>query len=459
VQLAERAAPAQPAGAARPHGERTSGVPKDKLQGKAWQCEYFVKIGGGSYKAALVSRARGFAETGVLGRPEAEELWRGATDGPGVTATERSTLQYILDTFAASDEAKAFLRGKLGLSEETKVSAAGKSKQKLDTVVAAEDLQAKRRRKQQRYHALFFRPGAGSESFASLLELLGGCSRSLDLAVYTLTDARLTAVLLQRHKAGVCVRVIADDRAGGAGSDLHALRQAGVQVRTDHSVLLMHHKFAVLDASVCVSGSLNWTTGALRRNRENAVVARCPHLAGTFGAEFSRLWAAFDQGVDPGLADTAAEQGAEGPLVLFFPDKEDRNFGRLVAEVLAAQTSLDVAMFTLTVTELKAAMKDARSRGIRVRVIADDHQGRVNGGGLHLRELRDAGVEVRTDGAGSMHHKFCIVDGVTVCNGSFNWTRQAEDGNNENVVIYKGETELARSFVSEFEQMWAEFGE
>jgi cardiolipin hydrolase len=27
-----------------------------------------------------------------------------------------------------------------------------------------------------------------------------------------------------------------------------------------------------------------------------------------------------------------------------------------------------------------------------------------------------------------MHHKFCVVDGETLLNGSFNWTRQAVVG-------------------------------
>lgn len=220
----------------------------------------------------------------------------------------------------------------------------------------------------------------------------------------------------------------------------------------------MHHKFAVVDGTTCVHGSLNWTTGALRNNRENIIFSKHKGLIAAFAAEFDRLWQAFAPKArrDISLAPDAVWN--EGILVLLFPDRSDYNFKLLVQQVQSVKLTLDVAMFTLTVSELIAAMKHAHKRGVRVRVIVDDRQAKFCHDGAHCKDLRAAGIEVRMDHSpANMHHKFCVIDGRTVCNGSFNWTRQAEDGNYENVVVYHEQVALARCFSKEFETLWAEF--
>ena len=55
-----------------------------------------------------------------------------------------------------------------------------------------------------------------------------------------------------------------------------------------------------------------------------------------------------------------------------------------------------------------------------------------------------------------MHHKFVIVDGKTLINGSFNWTRQAVFGNNENVLITSDDL-IVSKFKQEFNKLWDQF--
>lgn len=55
-----------------------------------------------------------------------------------------------------------------------------------------------------------------------------------------------------------------------------------------------------------------------------------------------------------------------------------------------------------------------------------------------------------------MHHKFAIVDGSLLVNGSFNWTRNAILGNNENVqLVY--DTNMVQTYKTEFEKLWRVF--
>ena len=55
-----------------------------------------------------------------------------------------------------------------------------------------------------------------------------------------------------------------------------------------------------------------------------------------------------------------------------------------------------------------------------------------------------------------MHHKTAIIDGEVVINGSFNWSRQACIGNQENAMIIRNK-EIANTFSAYFEKLWKQF--
>jgi mitochondrial cardiolipin hydrolase len=55
-----------------------------------------------------------------------------------------------------------------------------------------------------------------------------------------------------------------------------------------------------------------------------------------------------------------------------------------------------------------------------------------------------------------MHHKFCIIDGSKLLNGSLNWSVQGVTSNQENVMVT---TNLAfvKPFQARFDNMWSQF--
>jgi phosphatidylserine/phosphatidylglycerophosphate/cardiolipin synthase-like enzyme len=55
----------------------------------------------------------------------------------------------------------------------------------------------------------------------------------------------------------------------------------------------MHHKFAVLDHSVVITGSFNWTTQAVKCNQENIFFYENKELARRYTEEYNRLWDTF----------------------------------------------------------------------------------------------------------------------------------------------------------------------
>ncbi len=137
---------------------------------------------------------------------------------------------------------------------------------------------------------------------------------SIDVAVFTLTLDSLVDILIRKHKDGLRVRVITDNRqAKVRGADAERLKDTGVPLRTDRSFYAMHHKFAIIDSKTLVNGSFNWTAQATHGNQENVVIFRNHrHLAGEFLSEFQHLWDTFK----PWFHPTGDDQN------IFRPDKK-----------------------------------------------------------------------------------------------------------------------------------------
>jgi len=304
------------------------------------------------------------------------------------------------------------------------------------------------------YSPLFF---PGPESFEQLLSVLAESKKSLDVCVFMITEDHLAELLIAKHNAGVRVRVISDNAMETAftTSKISRLEKAGIEVRLDHSKFHMHHKFVVIDGHTCINGSFNWTRpSALGENKENALISRSSVLAPQFSARFENLWNAFAN--SKGVLNSTAGITSGDVKVLFFPDKNDDNFRVFIDALLSAKKTFDVCVFTLSVREAIEAMEDVHSRGVKVRVITDNQQ-QVHDR-AHVKQLEASGIEVRLDNSSrKVHHKFCVIDGTLVITGSFNWTRQAVDGNYEDCVLLHNRPKIGCMYSAEFQRLWGEY--
>lgn len=135
----------------------------------------------------------------------------------------------------------------------------------------------------------------------------------------------------------------------------------------------------------------------------------------------------------------------------------------IVSRLQAARRSADLCVFTITDDRISRAVLDAHARGVKVRVISDDDK--MNDPGSDIRKFLDAGITVKVDDVkgpavtgltGHMHHKFALLDGSRLLNGSYNWTRGAADVNYENLVDTT-DPKLVAAFAAEFERLWNKF--
>jgi phosphatidylserine/phosphatidylglycerophosphate/cardiolipin synthase-like enzyme len=58
----------------------------------------------------------------------------------------------------------------------------------------------------------------------------------------------------------------------------------------------MHHKFALLDNELVLTGSYNWTLASEEQNYENLLILRDPEHIKIYREEFEALWADGEDG-------------------------------------------------------------------------------------------------------------------------------------------------------------------
>jgi competence ComEA-like helix-hairpin-helix protein len=145
----------------------------------------------------------------------------------------------------------------------------------------------------------------------------------------------------------------------------------------------------------------------------------------------------------------------------------------------SAKYSVDLSIYDLEEMRVARALSRAKERGVRVRIVTDNHN-RTDAGLLDVEiweTLRNAGItsidddgdvylpngeildnDLINDGA-DMHNKFAIIDALSeeinddyVWTGSTNLTYTGAYNTNNTIVIK--DSEVAAVYLEEFEQMW-----
>lgn len=285
----------------------------------------------------------------------------------------------------------------------------------------------------------------------ALVQAIDTAQYSVDVAIYHLDLWSVRDALLRAHKRGVRVRVVTESNYI-LEPEIGALDLAGVPVLGDRREHLMHHKFIVIDELEVWSGSMNFTIRGAYRNNNNLLRIRSDRVAKNFTREFEEMFVE-DRFGALSLEDTPFPRLEINDAVIevfFSPD--DGVQSKLLEIIAHAERTIDFMAFTLTSDEIATALLARADAGVRVRGLLERSQAGAAGG--EFTRLDEAGIEILLDeNPGSMHHKVLIVDGDTLVTGSYNFTRSAEQQNDENVLVvfHRG---VAQKYLLEFERLF-----
>jgi phosphatidylserine/phosphatidylglycerophosphate/cardiolipin synthase-like enzyme len=255
---------------------------------------------------------------------------------------------------------------------------------------------------------------------------------------------------------------------------------------------LMHHKFMVVDRHQVIVTSANWTMSDVygdfghpesEGNQNNLVEMESGELAAAFATEFELMWGndtVPDRGSQfkarkPFRPAVAVSIGKTRVLVQFSPtskqqpwaDSSNGTIGKILA---TSQQQVDFALFVFSEPGLASILQAQSLRGVKVRGIIDrEFAYREYSSGLSLmgvsggnicQAVNNSSQPLDTIGVPTLptgdllHHKFAIVDGLTVITGSHNWSNAANYHNDETLLVIQDNPTVAAHFDREFDRLY-----
>ncbi|WNJ20766.1 phospholipase D-like domain-containing protein [Pontibacter sp. G13] len=219
-----------------------------------------------------------------------EELFRQTFEDEVLTRSERRALAKILTEESLNEQELGVLRSRIFKIVEEEMDDM-RDQRLLEWLRSANKLLLPNRNdgSQLPKDRVLFSPG--NDCLDAIRQFLDAARKQVDICVFTISDDRITDRIEACHRRGVRVRILTDnDKKYDRGSDIHELVRAGLTVREDRTDDHMHHKFALIDQTVALTGSYNWTRSAANHNHENLLITHEPSVVTAYQREFDQLW-------------------------------------------------------------------------------------------------------------------------------------------------------------------------
>ena len=121
----------------------------------------------------------------------------------------------------------------------------------------------------------------------------------------------------------------------------------------------------------------------------------------------------------------------------------------VVKEINAAKTTILVQAYSFTSAPIAKALVDAHKQGVQIQVILDKSQRSEKYSSADF--VLHAGIPTFIDAKHAIaHNKIMVIDGATVITGSFNFTRNAEENNAENLLVIRS-PDLAKKYTANWQ--------
>ncbi|MBK9209249.1 MAG: hypothetical protein IPL71_13460 [Anaerolineales bacterium] len=296
---------------------------------------------------------------------------------------------------------------------------------------------------------------------AKLIEFINNAQTSIHIASFEFNLTPVAEALIAAKNRGVDVKWLTDNKYGlefdrePERGQFALLTAAGIEVKDDAGrSALMHNKFWIFDQQITWTGSTNITVNGVYKQNNNVLVIHSPEIAFIYEREFQEMWSGQ---FGPRAPSTMSNQWAilDGTPIQVVFSAEDHALSNIIALVNDAKISVRFLAFSFTDYPLAQAMIDRSKAGVDVKgVFETTGSESINS---ELMNFWCAQVPARQDGNSSsfLHDKIIIIDNSIVVTGSLNYSTNADEANDENIVILDN-AEIASLYLQEFEKLWGQ---
>ncbi len=292
----------------------------------------------------------------------------------------------------------------------------------------------------------------------TIIAKIDAAQESIHIASFEFDLTPVADALIRAHDRGVDVRWVTDDEHGieadedpGRGQ-FAMLEDDGIEIKDDGRGALMHNKFWIFDREIVWTGSTNVTESGIFEQDNNVIVVHSPELAEIYEREFDEMWAGEFGPKSPSTVDQQSLI-VDGTQMQVLFASEDDVMDYIIPYIENAQSSIRFLAFSFTHDGMGEAMRARSTAGVDVMGVFEK-----TGSSTEYSELGPMycqGMAVRRDENPSfLHHKVVIIDDHIVITGSLNFSDNADESNDENVLIVDN-ADIAALYTQEFERVWS----
>lgn len=148
---------------------------------------------------------------------------------------------------------------------------------------------------------VYFLPFESRQALGHLISLINGAQKNINISIYSFTNKEIAKALKKAAQRGVSINIIYDMESNKKNpkstigylskyKNIQTCLLSGLSAKNKQYKGLMHQKMAIIDRSVLILGSANWSKSAFENNYETLMLTSNPQSIQKALESYSRMF-------------------------------------------------------------------------------------------------------------------------------------------------------------------------